>query len=164
MTAHACRTTCGNYINCIRCANRLREAYTHTWSSSRDYISFSFTDLFADLASRQQNDHTAFESLPPMSITPMLNLHMIPLMLNFKQESCEYQFLKSVGMARPGNEPRSTDCKEDALTTTPPLLPLHHHGSIKRCKTGKPQCTNNDKQKNDRPEQQALVLLRSKFC
>ena len=89
---------------------------------------------------------------------------MVYLMLNAKQGSCEYQFLKSFGMARQGNEPRSTDCKEGTLTTTPSLLPLHHHGSINRCKTGKPQCTNNDKQKNDRPEQQALVLFRSKFC
>ena len=41
-------------------------AHTHTWSSSRDYISFSFTDLFAvALARRQRNDHTVFESLSP---------------------------------------------------------------------------------------------------
>ena len=77
--------------------------------------------------------------------------------------SCEYQFLKSFGMARQGNESRSTDCKADALTTTLPFLPLHHHCSIKRCRTRKPQCTNIDEQKNDHPEQQALALLASKF-
>ena len=85
-------------------------------------------------------------------------------MLNVKQGSCEYQFLKSFGMARQGTEPRSSDCKADALTTTPSLLPLHHYCLIKRCKTRKPQCANIDKQKNDRPEQQALALLGSKFC
>ena len=69
----------------------------------------------------------------------MLNLHMVPLMLNVKQGSCEYQFLKSFGMARQGNEPRSTDYKEDALTTTPSLL--------------NQAFTNIDKQKNDRSEQ-----------
>ena len=57
-----------------------------------------------------------------MSTTPRLNLHAVPLMLNVKQGSCEYQFLKSFGMARQGNEPPSTDCKADALTTTPSLL------------------------------------------
>ena len=57
-----------------------------------------------------------------MSTTPMLNLYTGPLMLNVKQGSSEYQFLKSFVMARQGNEPRSTDCKEDALTTTPSLL------------------------------------------
>ena len=94
----------------------------------------------------------------------MLNLHTVPLLLNVKQERGEYQFLKSFGVAQQGNEPRSTDCKEYALTTTPLLLPLHHDSSIKRCKSRKPQSTNIDKQKNDRSEQQALVLLGSKFC
>ena len=123
--------------------------HTHTWSTSRDYISFSFTNFFAKLPwpGRQQNDHTVFELLPvtPMSTTPMLNLHMVPLMLNVKQGSCEYQFFKSFGMARQGNEPRSSDCKADAHTTTPSLLPLQHLCSIKRCKTCKPQSTNFDK-------------------
>ena len=67
-------------------------------------------------------------------------------------------------MAQQGNKPRSTDCMEDALTTTSSLLPLHHYCSIKRSKTRKPQCTNIDEQKNDRSEQQALVLSGSKFC
>ena len=89
---------------------------------------------------------------------------MVPLMLNVKQESGEYQFFKFFVMAQQGNEPRSTDCKEDTFTTTPSLLPQHHHSSIKRCKTRKLQCTNIDKQKNDRSEQQVLVLLGSKFC
>ena len=115
------------------------------------------------LTRRQRNDLTVFESLPPTSTTPRLNLHTVPLMMNVKQRSCEYQFLKSFGMARQGNEPRSTDCKEDALTTTQSLLPLHHHCSIKGCKTRKPQCTNIDKQKNDRPEQRTLALLGLKF-
>ena len=39
-------------------------------------------------------------------------------MLNVKQGSCEYQFLKSLGtgMTRPGSEPRSADCEAVALT------------------------------------------------
>ena len=57
-----------------------------------------------------------------MLTSPRLNLHTVSLMLNVKQGSCEYQFLKSFGMVRQGNEPRSTDCKEDARTTTPSLL------------------------------------------
>ena len=41
-------------------------------------------------------------------------------MLNSKQRSCEYHFLKSFGMIRLGKmNPRSTDYKADALTTTP---------------------------------------------
>ena len=93
-----------------------------------------------------------------MSNTPMLNLQTVSLMLNVKQGSCEYQFLKSFGIARQGNEPRPSDCKADALTTTLSLLPSYHHGSIKR---GKPA---RQKIKNDRPEQRALALLGSKFC
>ena len=60
-----------------------------------------------------------------MLTTPTLNLHTVPSMLNVKQGSCEYQFLKSFAMAQQENEPRSTHCKEDALTTTPSLLPQH---------------------------------------
>ena len=61
--------------------------------------------------------------LPPMSTTPRLNLHTVPLMLNVKQGCCEYQFLKSYDMAdRQGSKPRSTDCKADALTTASLLL------------------------------------------
>ena len=60
--------------------------------------------------------------LPPMSTTPRLNLHTVSLMLNAKQGSCEYQFLKSYDMARQGNKPWSTDCKADALTTASLLL------------------------------------------
>ena len=39
-------------------------------------------------------------------------------MLNVKQGSCEYQFLKSLGtgMTQPGSEPRSADCEAVALT------------------------------------------------
>ena len=51
-----------------------------------------------------------------MSTTARLSLQTIPLMLNVKQGSREYQFLKSFGVAQQGNEPRSTTCKADALT------------------------------------------------
>ena len=57
-----------------------------------------------------------------MSTTPRLNLYTGPLMLNVKQESCEYQFLKCFDMTRQGNEPKSTDCKADALTTAASLF------------------------------------------
>ena len=60
--------------------------------------------------------------LPPMSTTSRLYLHSVPLMLNILQGSCEYQFLKSFGMNRQGNEPTSTDRKAYALTTTSSLL------------------------------------------
>ena len=135
----------------MRCASRLLDAHTHahTWSSSRDYISFSFTDLFAKLTwpgdIKKIIRTSSHCHLPPMSTAPKLNLHIVPLILNVKQESFEYQFLKSIGMARQGNEPRSSDCKADALTTTRSLLSLHHHCSIKRYKTRKQQCTNINK-------------------
>ena len=151
MTAQACRTTFGNYINCIRCVSRLLDTHTPTWSSSRDYISFSFTDLFAKLRWPGERKMTIRSSsrchLPPMLTTPRLILHSVPLTINVKQGSCEYQFLKYFDLARPGNEPRSTDCKEDALTATPSLLPRHNHSPIKRSKTCKPQCPNIDKKK-----------------
>ena len=105
MTAHACRTTFGNYINCLRCASRLLDAHTHThththtWSSSRDYISFSFNDLFAKLPRLGYSEMTIRSSsrchVSPMSTTPSLNLCTVPLMLNAKQGSYEFQFLKS---------------------------------------------------------------------
>ena len=60
--------------------------------------------------------------LPPTSTTLRLNLHTVPLMLNVKQASCEYQFLKSFVMARQGTELWSSECKADALTTTPSPL------------------------------------------
>ena len=165
MRADACRTTFGNYLNCMRCASRLQDALTHVVIITRLHqFQFHWFIRQVALARRQRNDHTVFESLPPTSTTPALNLHTVPLMLNVKQGSCEYQFFKFFGMAQQGNEPRFTDCKEDALTITPSLLPLHYHCSINCCKTRKPQCTNIDKQKNNRPEQQALVLIGSKFC
>ena len=96
-----------------------------------------------------------------MSTTPRLNLYTVPLMLNVKQGNCEYQFLKSFGMARQRNEPTST-------TTRRTLLPLHHrsyHYTITaQSSVAEPASTNIDKQKNDRPEQQALALSGSKFC
>ena len=137
----------------MRCASRLLDAHTHThtWSSSRDYISFRFNDLFAKMPWPGDSKMTIGSwcrcYLPPMSTTPRLNLHTISLTRYVKQGSCKYQFLKSFGTARQGNESRSTDCKADALNTTSSLLSLHQHCSIKRCKTRKPQCTNIIKQK-----------------
>ena len=148
MTVHECRTGFGNYISCMRCASRLLDAHTHSQLVIITRLhQFQFHWFIRQVASatRQRNDHTVFELLPPMSTTPRLNLHFVPLMQNVKHGSCEYQFLKSFVVARQGNERRSTDCKADALTTTPSLLPLHHHCSIKRCTTRKPQCTNIDK-------------------
>ena len=153
MKAQANRTTFGNY-NRMLCASRLLNAHTHTHTHTHTHpghyhaittVSVSLIYSPFALAKRQRNDYTVFESLPPMSNTPMLNLHTVPLMLNVKQASCEYQFLKSFGKARQGNEPQSTDCKQNPLTITPSLLPLHHHCPITRCRTRMPQCTNFDK-------------------
>ena len=74
-------------------------------------------------------------------------------MLNVKQESCKYQFLKYFGMARQGNEPRSTNCKADAFTTTSSLLPLRTitaQSSVAEPASRNAQISIN---KNDRPEQ-----------
>ena len=146
---HACRTALGNYINGKRCASHLQDPHTRSHDQAITSVSVSMIYLASSLGLDQgwikRNYHTVFESLPLLSTTPWLNLHSVPLMLNVKQGSCEYQFLKSFGMTRQGNEPSSTDCKADALTTTPSLSPLHHHCSIKRCRTHKPQCTNIDK-------------------
>jgi len=38
-------------------------------------------------------------------------------MLNVKQESCDYQLLKSFSLTWPGNQPRSAEYDSDALTT-----------------------------------------------
>ena len=112
----------------MRCASRLLDAHKHTWSSLRDYISFSFTDLFAKLLWPGDSEMTIRSlsrcHVPPMSITPRLNLHTVSFTLNVKQGSCEYHFLNSFGVARQGNELRSTDCKADAFTTAPSLLLL----------------------------------------
>jgi len=62
-------------------------------------------------------------------------------MLNVKQESCEYQLLKSFGLTLPENEPKSTDYEANALTTRP------HAG--KRCFV---------------ESQNAYMLLRSVLC
>jgi len=40
-------------------------------------------------------------------------------MLNVKQGSCKNQLLKSFGLTRPGNRPRSTEYVTDDLTTEP---------------------------------------------
>ena len=120
MTVHACR----NYINCMRCASRLLDAHTHLVIITQLHqFQFYWFIRQVALARRQWNDHKVFESLPPMSTAPRLNLHTVPLMLNVKQGSCEYQFLKSFGIAwQLGSEPRSIDCKADALTAAPSLL------------------------------------------
>ena len=123
MTVHACRTTFGNYINCMRCASRLLDAHTHTRSSSRDYVSSSFTNFSAKLPWPGDSEMTIRSSsrchMPPISTTPRLNLHAVPLMLNVKKRSCEYQFLKSFRMTRQENKFRSGNCKANSLTTTP---------------------------------------------
>jgi len=38
-------------------------------------------------------------------------------MLNVKQDSCEYQLFKSLGLTRRGIQTKSTDYEADALTT-----------------------------------------------
>ena len=128
----------------MRCASRLVDAHTHT------------PDLFAKLPWPEESEMIirclSRCNQPPMSTTPRLNFHTVPLMLNVKQGSCEYQFLKSFAMARQGNEPRSTHCKEDALTTTPSLLPQHitAQSSVKLANRNAQISIN---KKNDRPKQ-----------
>jgi len=46
-------------------------------------------------------------------------------MLNVKEESCEYQLLKSFGLIRPGNRTRSIDYEANALISK-------HTASLKR--------------------------------
>ena len=125
----------------MRYASRLLDAHTHLVIITRLHqFQFHWFNRQIALARRQWNDHEVFESLPPMSTAP--RLHNVILMLNVKQGSCEYQFLKFFGIAWQGSEPRLIDCKADALTAAPSLLPLHHHCSIKRRRTRKRQCTN----------------------
>ena len=136
MTTHACRNTFGNCIKCMRCASRLLDArdyiwiHTHTPGHHHAILSVSVSLTYSPSCLGQESEMTIRSlsrcHLPPLSTTPRLNLHTVPSMLNVKQGSCEYQFSKSFGMARQGNEPRSSDCKADDLTTTPSLLPLHH--------------------------------------
>ena len=143
MTAHACRTTLGNYINDKRCAGRLLDAHTPSHDQAITSVSVSLIYLASFLGLKTVKLPIRSSSrchLPSMSTTLRLNLHTVPLMLSVKQVSCEYQFLKSFGMTRQGNEPRSTDCKADTLTTTPSLLnqalqnpqaTMHKYQSIK---------------------------------
>jgi len=62
-----------------------------------------------------QSNHSKVEAIPLSALpkdTIRANLpaylHAIPLMLNVKQGSCEYQHFKYFGLTRPGIERRST--------------------------------------------------------
>ena len=132
------------------------DGYTqaHKLLSSGDHI--SFTNLFAKLPwpgdSQMTICFSSHSHQPTTSTTPSLNLHTVPLMLNVKQESCEYQFLKSSGMTRQGNKPRSTDCKADALY----YYTITTQSSIAELANSNEHIPIN---KNDCPKQWALIFL-----
>ena len=99
------------------------DAHTYTHTPGHHHaitsVSVSLTYLPSCLGQETANEHMVCKSLPPMSTTPRQNLYNVPSMLNVKQGSCEYQFLKSFGMTRLGNEPGLPIARQT-------LLQLHH--------------------------------------
>ena len=70
---------------------------------------------------RHLDGEIPFSAFPNETITSELAglLHTIPLMLNVKQESCEYQFLSHCFDRTRNRTPESTNPQADDLSTRP---------------------------------------------